>query len=90
MRTQQAGPLIRTPIFLALFFAPVFVPLDLLSGWIRAIASINPITAILTAGRGFIAGEPVGVGPAYAIGAALVLVFVLWALLGLRSAERSG
>jgi ABC-2 type transport system permease protein len=90
MRTQQAGPLIRTPIFLALFFAPVFVPLDLLSGWIRAIASINPITAILTAGRGFIAGEPVGVGPAYAIGAALVLVFVLWALLGLRSAERFG
>ena len=90
LRTQQAGPLIRTPIFLALFFAPVFVPLELLSGWIRAIASINPITAILTAGRGFISGEPVGVGPAYAIGAALVLVFVFWALFGLRSAEKSG
>jgi ABC-2 type transport system permease protein len=90
MRTQQAGPVIRTPIFLILFLAPVFVPLNLLSGWIEAVARLNPFTTILDAARGFLAGEPTNVLPAYAIGFALVLVFALWALLGLRSAEKAG
>jgi len=90
MRTQQAGPVIRTPIFLVLFLAPVFVPLNLLQGWLEAIARLNPFTTILDASRGFLAGEPTSVLPAYAIGLALVLVFALWALLGLRSAEKAG
>ncbi len=89
LRTQQAGPLIRTPIFLVLFLAPVFVPLELLSGWIEAVAALNPFTIILTSARGFLAGEPVEVGPAYAVGAALVVALALWALFGLRRAERS-
>ena len=90
MRTQQAGPVIRTPIFLVLFLAPVFVPLNLLQGWLEAVARLNPFTTILNAARGFLAGEPTNVLPAYAIGSALILVFVLWALLGLRSAEKAG
>jgi ABC-2 type transport system permease protein len=90
LRTQQAGPVIRTPIFLVLFLAPVFVPLNLLQGWIETVARLNPFTTILDASRGFLAGEPTGVLPAYAIGFALVLVFALWALFGLRSAERAG
>jgi ABC-2 type transport system permease protein len=90
MRTQQAGPVIRTPIFLVLFLAPVFVPMNLLAGWIEVVARLNPFTAILDAARGFLAGEPTGVLPAFAIGFALILVFALWALLGLRSAERAG
>jgi ABC-2 type transport system permease protein len=90
MRTQQAGPMIRTPIFLILFLAPVFVPLNLLAGWIETVARLNPFTTILDAARGFLAGEPTGVLPAYAIGVALILIFALWALFGLRSAERAG
>jgi ABC-2 type transport system permease protein len=90
MRTQQAGPVIRTPIFLVLFLAPVFVPMNLLAGWLEAVARLNPFTTILDAARGFLAGEPTGVLPAYAIGFALILVFALWALFGLRSAERAG
>jgi ABC-2 type transport system permease protein len=90
MRTQQAGPMIRTPIFLVLFLAPVFVPLNLLRGWIETVARLNPFTTILGAARGFLAGEPTNVLPAYALGLALILVFVLWALIGLRSAERAG
>ena len=31
-RTMQAGPLMQMPVFLTLFFAPVYVPLALLSG----------------------------------------------------------
>jgi hypothetical protein len=37
-----------------------------------------------------LAGEPTSVLPAYAIGLALIFVFALWALLGLRSAEKAG
>ncbi len=90
MRTQQAGPVIRTPIFLVLFLAPVFVPLDLLRGWLETIARYNPFTTILDASRGYLVGEPTSALPAYAIGLALVLVFALWALYGLRRAERAG
>ncbi len=90
LRTQQAGPVIRTPIFMVLFLAPVFVPLNLLSGWLETIARLNPFTTILDAARGFLAGEPTGVLPAYAIGLALIAVFALWALYGLRRAERAG
>ena len=46
-RTIQAGPLMQTPVFLILFLAPVYVPLSLLTGWIHAVASVNPVTAIL-------------------------------------------
>jgi ABC-2 type transport system permease protein len=90
MRTQQAGPVIRTPIFMVLFLAPVFVPLNLLRGWIEAVARLNPFTTILAAARGFVAGEPTSALAAYAIGLALILAFALWALFGLRSAEKAG
>jgi ABC-2 type transport system permease protein len=90
MRTQQAGPVIRTPIFMVLFLAPVFVPLNLLQGWIETIARLNPFTTILDAARGFLAGEPTSALPAYGIGVALVLAFAIWALFGLRRAEKAG
>src|SRR6266566_1473768 len=35
LRTMQAGPIMQFPVFLVLFFAPVYVPLALLSGWIH-------------------------------------------------------
>ena len=90
LRTQQAGPVIRTPIFMVLFLAPVFVPLNLLTGWIETVARLNPFTAILDTSRGFLAGDPQNVVPAFAISAALILVLSLWAVFGLRQAEKAG
>lgn len=90
LRTQQAGPVIRTPIFLVLFLAPVFVPLNLLTGWIETVARLNPFTAILDAARGFLAGDPQNVVPAFAISAVLILALSLWAVFGLRQAEKAG
>jgi ABC-2 type transport system permease protein len=90
VRSIQGGPLMQFPTFLVLFLAPVYVPLDLLSGWIHAIASVNPITALLEAGRGFISGDPVLVGAAFAIGLVLSFLFAAWARGGLRSAEAAG
>ncbi|NIS82168.1 MAG: ABC transporter permease, partial [Anaerolineales bacterium] len=36
------------------FLAPTFVPMDLLEGWLKTAASINPITYVLEAMRGLI------------------------------------
>jgi ABC-2 type transport system permease protein len=88
-RSIQAGPLMQTPVFLILFLAPVYVPLALLKGWIHAVASVNPATAFLGAGRGLISGAQEQTPLAYACAAALILLFAVWALAGLRAAERS-
>jgi ABC-2 type transport system permease protein len=90
LRTQQAAPVMQMPVFLILFFAPVYVPLDLLQGWIHGVASVNPITALLEAGRGLISGEPELIAAAFAIVAGLLLGFSLWAIRGLRRAEAAG
>ena len=90
VRSIQGGPLMQFPTFLVLFLAPVYVPLDLLSGWIHAVASLNPITALLEAGRGFISGDPTVVALAFAVAIALPLAFGLWARGGLRRAEAAG
>lgn len=88
LRTVQAGPLMQMPVFVILFLAPVYVPLDLLSGWIHTVASFNPATAFVQAGRGFISGRPDLVAVAYAVAASMVAIAAVWALGGLRRAER--
>ena len=90
LRTMQAGPIMQMPVFLILFFAPVYVPLALLQGWIHSVAVVNPMTRILEAGRGFVAGAPTEVLAAFTVAAALGFVFLLWAIRGLRSAEAAG
>jgi ABC-type multidrug transport system permease subunit len=90
VRSIQGGPLMQFPAFLILFLAPVYVPLELLSGWIHTVASVNPVTALLEAGRGFISGEPDVVALAFAIAVVLPFLFALWARGGLRRAEAAG
>jgi ABC-2 type transport system permease protein len=89
LRTMQAGPLMQTPIFLLMFLAPVWVPYELLTGWLKTVASVNPVTALLDASRGFIAGDPAAVGVAFGVSALMVAFFAWWSRGGLRSAERS-
>ncbi len=88
-RSIQAGPLMQTPVFLILFLAPVYVPLALLKGWIHAVASVNPATAFLGAGRGLISGVHEHTALAFVCALALILIFAVWTLSGLRAAERS-
>ena len=90
VRSIQGGPLMQFPAFLILFLAPVYVPLELLSGWIHAVASVNPVTALLESGRGFISGDPTQVAAAFAIAALLPVLFALWARGGLKRAEAAG
>jgi ABC-2 type transport system permease protein len=90
LRSMQAGPIMQFPVFLVLFFAPVYVPLALLSGWIHGIATVNPLTRVLEAGRGFLAGSPTEVAVAFGAALALAAAFSFWALRGLRKAEVAG
>jgi ABC-2 type transport system permease protein len=88
-RSIQAGPLMQTPVFLLLFLAPVYVPLNLLKGWIHGVASVNPATAFLDAGRGLISGAHDHTLLAFACALGLICLFAVWLLTGLRSAESS-
>ena len=90
VRSIQGGPLMQLPTFMLLFLAPVYVPLDLLSGWIHAVASVNPVTALLESGRGFISGDPTVVALAFVVAGGLAGLLVLWAWGGLRRAEAAG
>ena len=89
-RSMQAGPVMQMPVFLVLFFAPVYVPLSLLTGWIHGVATVNPVTRMLEAGRGFLAHSPTEVSAAFAAALTLVLLFGIWAFRGLRKAEAAG
>ena len=89
-RSIQAGPLMQIPVFLILFMAPVYVPLDLLSGWIKSVAHVNPATALLQAGRGLISGAEDQTALAFLVVVGVGLLAAAWGLRGLRSAERAG
>ncbi len=89
-RTIQAAPLMQMPVFLVLFFAPVYVPLELLEGWIESVASLNPLTYILETGRGFLAGDPPHALAAFGLAIGMGVAFWTWAFLGLRKAEAAG
>jgi ABC-2 type transport system permease protein len=90
LRTEQAGALIQMPVFVLLFLAPVYVPLSLLTGWIHDVAQLNPVTPVLEAGRGLLAGTPVKVAIAFVGLVAAGVVFSAFARRGLASAERAG
>lgn len=89
-RSIQAGPLMQTPVFLILFLTPVYVPQALLSSWVKHVASVNPVSPIIEASRSLIAGSFDGVAVAFLCGGALVLLFGIWAVTGMRRAEAAG
>jgi ABC-2 type transport system permease protein len=89
LRTMQAGPAMQMPVFLTLFLAPVYAPLKLLAGWVHDVATVNPATRFLEAGRGLISGDPTQTLLAFGLAGGLALLLVAWALRGLRSAEQA-
>ena len=89
-RTLQAAPLIQLPAFLIIMTAPVYVPRDLIEGWVATVADYNPMTAMLEAGRNLIIGAPAETLLAVGIAAGLIVVMINWARTGLRRAEAAG
>ena len=89
-RSPQVAPAMQIPMFVAIFLAPVYVPLDLLDGWLKAVATVNPVTYIMEAERSLLAGTPDGVGLAVGLIAAGIVLFGIWGVRGVRSAARAG
>ena len=56
----------------------------------HAVAKVNPFTPLIETGRDFISGTPANAALTYGIAVGLLLVFGLWAVRGLRSAEAAG
>jgi ABC-2 type transport system permease protein len=89
-RSPQFAPAMQVPMFVGLFLSPVYVPYELLRGWIKTVATFNPVTYVMEAMRGFLAGYPDHRMTAVLCIAGLIVVLAAWSLSGLRSAERAG
>ena len=88
VQSIQAAPLLQTPVLILMFALPVYVPRALLGDWVEEVASLNPLTPILEAGRGLIIGDPVRVPLAFGIAVALVVALGVWAFTGLLVAQQ--
>ena len=60
------------------------------SGWVNTAAHVNPFTPLIETGRDFIAGTNPDALLAYAIALALLSLFAMWGVRGLRRAEQAG
>ncbi len=86
-RTIQAAPLMQVVVFLAVFTSVAYAPRDLLEGWLRTIADVNPVTWLLETSREAVLETVTwgGFWPGALSALGLVLALGLWALTGLRS-----
>jgi ABC-2 type transport system permease protein len=89
-RSLQATPLMMTPTFLLLFLAPVYVPRNLLAGWVGVVSDYDPITHVMETGRELIAGQEADLLAALAIALVLAALLAVFAVRGLRQAEAAG
>ena len=46
-KTTQSAPLVQMLLFFVIFLSPAMMPLELLTGWVKAVAEVNPMTEIL-------------------------------------------
>jgi ABC-2 type transport system permease protein len=90
LRTMQATPAMQMPMFLFLMLAPVYVPRELITGWVHTASGFDPLTPILTQGRNLLAGQTADIGIVVAVIAGMFALMLFFAMRGLRSAEAAG
>jgi len=85
-RTQQAAPLMQVGSFIAVLFTTSYAPRDLLSGWLRTISDINPVTHVLEGVRQGFVGDVTWADtwPAFLSLAGLIAVLGALAVRGMR------
>ena len=86
-RTIQAAPLMQVAVFLSVFTSVAYAPREVLTGWLRHAADLNPVTYLLEASR---AAELSALGwselwPGVLAVAGLVAGLGAWALGGLAT-----
>ena len=89
-KTQSAAPLMQAGTFMAVMFTTSYAPLELLTGWLRVVATLNPVTHVIEAVRqGFVTG-----GISWSLTwpgvAALLGLGALLTALAMRGIARSG
>jgi ABC-2 type transport system permease protein len=89
-RSLQAGPLMQMPVFMILFIAPVYVPQNMLVGWVETAASVNPVTVVVNATRNLLVDSTEEVAAAFGLLMAMAFVLFFWARTGMRRAEAAG
>jgi ABC-2 type transport system permease protein len=89
-KTQQSAPLMQVGMFLAVFLSTLQMPLDLLTGWLHAVATWNPVTQVIDLARqGFIGEVAWGTTwPGLAAIAGLFALLILFASRGMRAVVR--
>jgi ABC-2 type transport system permease protein len=86
-KTQSAAPLMQAGMFLAVLLTTAYAPLELLQGWLEAIARINPVTQVVEAARQGFIGEDItwaGTWPGLLAIAGLAALFSFMALRAMR------
>lgn len=88
-KSQQAAPLMQVGSFVAVLFTTAYAPKDLLTGWLKTIATINPVTHVLDGVRQGFIGQVTWAHtwPAFV---ALVGLLAFFGLLALRGLARAG
>ncbi len=86
-RTMQAAPAMQIPMFMILMTAPVYVPRNMIEGWVATATQYNPFTAIVEGGRSLMAGNPFHLLLAFGAAFGLVALMAAFAKTGLRRAE---
>jgi ABC-2 type transport system permease protein len=88
-RTQAAGPMIQSVMFIFILFTSSYAPKDLLAPWLESIASVNPVTHVVEGLRAGFIGD-VSWAEAWP---ALLAVFgmgVFFVALAMRGLRRTG
>jgi ABC-2 type transport system permease protein len=86
IKSMNAGPLVQVGIFLVLFLSTAQAPLDVIVGWLHAVAAVNPTTHVLELARQGFLGEVAWstTWPGLLAIAGFMAVTALFALRGMR------
>ena len=85
-KSQSAAPLMQAGMLVLILTTTAYAPLDLLTGWLHAVARYNPVTQIVeTARQGFVGGVTwADTWPGLVALAGLLVVLSALALRGIR------
>jgi ABC-2 type transport system permease protein len=85
-KTMQSAPLMQMGMFLAIFLSTLQMPLELLTGWLKAVATYNPVTYVLRLARQGFLGSPswADTWPGLAAIGGMVLLLTIFARRGMQ------
>ena len=88
-RTQAAGPLIQSVMFIFVLFTASYAPKELLAPWLEAIATVNPVNLVIEGLRAGFIGD-VGWADFWPAALAVLGMGVFFGALALRGLRTTG